>query len=295
MKNHYKACRVINIIISIILASLCFTLSVLFVFQQSVNNQALIKLIEMINKYFFLSINASLLSFSIVFMIVFGIPELLVTFTLLARKKFGFNISFATSIVFIIVSLFDVFIIPEYLVSIPVLFLAISQLIISILGNIEFYKYHFSFNIDSYKNIGKQKDNIVLYYKENDFILKHAYYVADLLHANISEIKVKHNENEKIDIYKDNIELEEVNLELNEVRSIHILINVKNGKMALPCKEILNLANSFNKKLYLEIVSNRLYTVFEIKKMFKNVVKQPYKAISTNLRYGIIVDRKQVI
>ena len=293
----YRLYRILIIVCASLLAGFCFVVSILLLFSQNLSDPSIINLISFVNEYFVLSINYGILGFSMLFMIIFGVPELIGAFLIFARKKSGIVVTFSMSFVIVSFAVLFMFVMKSYVFQSIVIVLSIAQFVLSILANNEYYHHLFRFNPSDYENIGYQKDILVLYYKENEYVEKHAYYIADMLKGQLAQITIKDpiKDSKLYDQkYAEEFSIATSVFDEEELKNIHIITSVKKGKIILPTQILLHNLDVHNIRIYIEIVSSRLYTGLEIKKMLKPIIKLPYKAITTRLLYGTVIERRKI-
>lgn len=127
----------------------------------------------------------------IALLIVNGISNFVAAYYLLKNKKigiilgetFGFTLMLWTTIQFIIF--------PPNFLSTIFFIIGLIQLLTGYMTYVFYTQEHFQFDQSIYKNIGKNKDNIVVYFSRMGYTKKIAYEEANRVGATILELKAK--------------------------------------------------------------------------------------------------------
>lgn len=150
---------------------------------------------------------------------------------------FGFTLMLWITIQFIIL--------PTNKLSITFFIIGILQLIIGYITYVFYTQEKFKFNIKDYKNINKNKDNLVIYFSRMGYTKKVAYEKANELGASILEIKSKERTNGTLGfwwcgrfaMHRWNMLIEEININLKEYKNIIIISPIWVFGISSPIRE----------------------------------------------------------
>lgn len=164
-------------------------------------------------------------------LIINGITNLTAAYLIAKNEKlgiilgaiFGFTLMLWITIQFIIL--------PTNKLSITFFMIGILQLIIGYITYVFYTQEEFKFNIKDYKNINKNKDNLVVYFSRMGYTKKVAYEKANELGASILEIKTKEKTSGTLGfwwcgrfaMHRWNMPIEKINKNLKEYKNIIIV------------------------------------------------------------------------
>ena len=178
-------------------------------------------------------------------LIINGISNLTAAYLIAKDKKvgiilgtiFGFTLMLWITIQFIIL--------PTNKLSITFFIIGILQLIIGYITYVFYTQEKFKFNIKDYKNINKNKDNLVIYFSRMGYTKKVAYEKANELGASILEIKSKERTNGTLGfwwcgrfaMHRWNMPIEEININLKSYKNIIIVSPIWVFGISSPIRE----------------------------------------------------------
>ena len=167
----------------------------------------------------------------IALLVINGLSNLLAAYLLIKNKKigiilgtiFGFTLMLWITIQFIIL--------PINALSIIYFIFGLLQLITGYMTYVFYTQKNFKFDVKNYNNIGKKKEDMVVYFSRMGYTKKIAYEKANELGADIIEIKTK----EKTDgttgfwwcgrygMHKWGMDIENININLKKYRKVIII------------------------------------------------------------------------
>lgn len=167
----------------------------------------------------------------IALLIVNGITNLIAAVLLIMNKKIGIILgtTFGFTLVLWIIIQFIIF--PRNVLSTTFFIFGIIQLITGYMTYVFYRQEHFKINLSEYKNIGKNKDILVVYFSRMGYTKKVAYEEANKTGANIIEIKSKERTENTLGfwwcgrygMHKWNMPIEDINVDLKEYKKIIIV------------------------------------------------------------------------
>lgn len=237
----------------------------------------------------------------IALLIVNGISNFIAAYLLIKNKKsgillgtiFGFTLMLWITIQFIIF--------PANILSTTYFIFGIIQLITGYMAYVFYEQEQFKFNIDEYKNIGQNKDVLVVYFSRMGYTKKIAYDEAEKLKADIVEIKAKEKtENTsgfwwcgRYGMHKWDMPIEDIDMDLKSYKKIVIVSPIWVFSVSAPIREFCHkYSKDINSVEY-------IFTHF-MNVSFKNVAdevdgilnKKREKFTSVCTRLGKVKERK---
>lgn len=127
----------------------------------------------------------------IALLIVNGISNLIATYLLIKNKKSGIILGTAFGLTLMLWITIQFIIFPTNILSITYFVVGIIQLITGYMTYVFYTQEQFKFEPKEYKNIGKNKDVLVVYFSRMGYTKKVAYEEAEKQKADILELKAK--------------------------------------------------------------------------------------------------------
>lgn len=126
-------------------------------------------------------------------LIVNGITNILAFFLLIKNKKIGIILGSIFGITLMLWITIQFIILPFNALSLTYFIFGMLQFIAGYITYVFYLQENFVFDKSKYKNIGKNKDTLVVYFSRMGYTKMIAYDIADRLMADIIEIKAKEN------------------------------------------------------------------------------------------------------
>lgn len=126
----------------------------------------------------------------IALLIVNGVSNLIATYLLVKNKKIGIILGTVFGFTLMLWIIIQFIIFPMNILSTSYFIIGIIQLITGDMTYVFYKQEQFKVNIDNYKNIGKNKDILVVYFSRMGYTKKIAYEEAEKQKADIIEIEV---------------------------------------------------------------------------------------------------------
>ena len=127
----------------------------------------------------------------IALLIVNGISNLIATYLLIKNKKSGIILGTIFGLTLMLWITIQFIIFPTNILSITYFVVGIIQLITGYMTYVFYTQEQFKFDQNEYKNIGKNKDVLVVYFSRMGYTKKVAYEEAEKQKADILELKTK--------------------------------------------------------------------------------------------------------
>lgn len=127
----------------------------------------------------------------IALLIVNGISNLIATYLLIKNKKSGIILGTIFGLTLMLWITIQFIIFPTNILSITYFVVGIIQLITGYMTYVFYTQEQFKFDQNEYKNIGKNKDVLVVYFSRMGYTKKVAYEEAEKQKADILELKAK--------------------------------------------------------------------------------------------------------
>lgn len=192
--------------------------------------------------------------------IVNGISNLTAAYFLIKNKKIGIILGtiFGFTLMLWITIQFIIF--PSNILSISYFIFGILQLIIGYITYVFYLQEHFEFDINKYNNIGKNKENIVVYFSRIGYTKKIAYEEANKLGAEVLELKAKEKtENTsgfwwcgRYGMHKWNMKIEDLGIDLKKYKKVIIVSPIWVFSICAPIREFCyKYAKDMNKVEYI--------------------------------------------
>lgn len=208
-------------------------------------------------------------------LIVNGISNLIATYLLIKDKKIGIILGTTFGFTLILWIIIQFIIFPMNPLSISFFILGIIQLITGYMTYAFYNQEQFSFNIDDYKNVGNNKDILVVYFSRMGYTKKIAYEEANKTGAQIIEIKAKEKtENTsgfwwcgRYGMHRWGMPIEEINVDLKQYKKVIIVSPIWVFDISAPIREFCN-------KYSKEINSTEYIFTHFMNASFKNVADE---------------------
>ena len=233
----------------------------------------------------------------IALLIVNGITNVVATYLIIKNKKIGIILGtiFGFTLMLWITIQFIIF--PFNILSTSFFIIGIIQLITGYMTYVFYLQEQFKFKIEDYKNIGQNKDILVVYFSRMGYTKDIAHKKANELKSDIIEIKAK----EKTDgttgfwwcgrygMHKWNMPIEDIDVDLKSYKKIIIVSPIWVFSLSAPIREFCyKYQKSINSVEYIftHFMSTSFYKVAdELDKILK---KRRDKFISICIRFGKI-------
>lgn len=178
-------------------------------------------------------------------LIVNGISNLIAAYLIIKNKKSGIILGtiFGFTLILWITIQFVIF--PMNILSTTYFIIGIIQLITGYMTYVFYLQEHFKFDANNYKNIGKNRNTLVVYFSRMGYTKKIAYEEANTIGADIYEIKSK----EKIDgtlgfwwcgrygMHQWNMPIEDIDINLKKYPNIIIASPIWVFSISAPVRE----------------------------------------------------------
>ena len=181
-------------------------------------------------------------------LIVNGITNFIALYFLVKDKKIGIILGtiFGFTLMLWITIQFIIF--PRNIMSTMFFIIGFIQFITGYMTYVFYMQSHFVFNADDYKNIGKNKKNLVLFFSRMGYTKKIAYEKANSIGSDIYEIKSKEKVSETLGfwnsgrygMYKIGMPIEDINIDLKKYSNIIIVSPIWVFNISSPVLEFLN-------------------------------------------------------
>lgn len=181
----------------------------------------------------------------IALLIVNGISNFLAAYLLFKNKKlgvilgglFGFTLMLWTTIQFVIF--------PSNFLSTSFFIFGLIQLITGYMTYVFYTQENFIFDKSLYKNIGKNKDTVVIYFSRMGYTKRTAYEEANRLGADILELKAKEKVENTLGFWwcgrfgmlKIGMPIENINIDLKEYKKVIIVSPIWVFNVSAPIRE----------------------------------------------------------
>lgn len=178
-------------------------------------------------------------------LIVNGLTNLIATYFLIKDKKIGTILGAIFGITLMLWIIIQFVILPKNAMSIIFFIVGFIQFITGYMTYVFYMQEHFIFNEKDYKNIGKNKNTLIVYFSRMGYTKKIAYEEANKIGADIYEIKTK----EKTDgtlgfwwsgrygMHKWKMLIEETNIDLKKYSNIIIVSPIWVFSVSAPIRE----------------------------------------------------------
>ena len=131
-------------------------------------------------------------------LIVNGLTNFVATYFLIRDKKVGTVLGATFGITLMLWIVIQFAILPKNAMSIIFFIVGFIQFIIGYMTYVFYMQEHFIFNVNDYKNIGKNENTLVVYFSRMGYTKKVAYEEANKIGADIYEIKTKRSEERRV-------------------------------------------------------------------------------------------------
>jgi len=277
LTKNYRIFRWILIFVAAFTALLIFISCLTLIIQRTVSIIGLGEFVEFIKSiYIFSEIENGLLLYSIIILAVFGIPELLVTFLTMARKKSGIDLALILGLPYAISSILLLIFFKYNLFVLIFLILFLLQIVISVLGIRAYYSGQFAFKPSDYDVFDIITDTLVIYCG-NEFVKKEAYELANNIRAHVVSFDGNQIEDER---------------NVKSYKYIYFVSTYLNYSSSSPFYLYIKKNHYKGINYYAEIItSSRMIYIFENKKRlkeFKHIIQITY----VHMRFGKVLRKK---
>lgn len=181
----------------------------------------------------------------IALLVVNGISNFVAAYLLIKNKKSGIILGTLFGFTLILWIIIQFIIFPTNILSTTYFILGIIQLITGYMASVFYMQEQFNIDLKKYKNIGKNKEVVVVYFSRMGYTKKIAYEEAEKLGARIVEIKAKEKtENTsgfwwcgRYGMHKWNMPIEDIGVDLREYKKVIIVSPIWVFSIAAPIRE----------------------------------------------------------
>lgn len=190
----------------------------------------------------------------IALLIVNGISNLVAAFLIIRNKKTGIILGTVFGLTLMLWIIIQFVIFPPNVLSTTFFVLGIIQLITGYMTYVFYNQEQFKFDVNEYKNIGKNKDILVVYFSRMGYTKKIAYEEANKTGADIIEIKsTERTENTlgfwwcgRYGMHKWNMPIEDINIDIKSYKKIIIVSPIWVFSVSAP---IRNFCYKYSKEI----------------------------------------------
>ncbi len=231
----------------------------------------------------------------IALLIVNGISNLIAAYLLIRNKKMGIILGtiFGFTLMLWIIIQFIIF--PMNIMSTSYFIFGLMQLIAGYITYVFYTQENFKLKLNDYKNVGKNKETVVVYFSRMGYTKKIAYEEADKLGAEIIELKAKEKtENTsgfwwcgRYGMHKWGMPIEDVNIDLKSYNKVIIVSPIWVFNISAPIREFCyKYSKDINNVEY--IITHFMNTNFEnaADELDKILNKKRKKFTSVCIRFG---------
>ena len=179
-------------------------------------------------------------------LIVNGLTNFVATYFLIRDKKVGTVLGATFGITLMLWIVIQFAILPKNAMSIIFFIVGFIQFIIGYMTYVFYMQEHFIFNVNDYKNIGKNENTLVVYFSRMGYTKKVAYEEANKIGADIYEIKTKEKTkgtlgfwwSGRYGMHKWNMPIEDINIDLKKYSTIIIISPIWVFSVSAPIREL---------------------------------------------------------
>ena len=228
-------------------------------------------------------------------LIVNGITNLFAAYLIIKNKKIGIILGTVFGFTLMLWITIQFIIFPSNALSTTFFIFGIMQLLIGYITYVFYTQEHFEFNEKEYKNINKNKENIVIYFSRLGYTKKIAYEKANELGAKIVELKT----NEKTDntlgflwcgrfgMHKWNMKTEDIKVNLKDYKNVIIVSPIWVFSICAPIRDFCyKYAKDINNVEYIFIHYMKTSFINVADEVDKILNKKRKKYTSICLRIG---------
>lgn len=220
-------------------------------------------------------------------LIVNGLTNILAFYLIIKDKEIGYKLSSIFGVTLMLWIIIQFIILPTNVLSISFFIIGFIEFIVGYIAYVSYLQINFKFNINEYKNINKNKDNLIIYFSRTGYTKKLAYEYADKLGAYLLEIKTKEKINGTLGFWwcgrfgmnKMPMEIDYDNVNLNDYKNIIIFSPIWVFDISSPIK-MFCIKNS--KKIK------------NVEYVFTHYMKNDFKNVADNLDKLLNTKRKSL-
>lgn len=203
-------------------------------------------------------------------LIINGLTNLVAIYFLIKDKKIGTILGATFGVTLMLWIIIQFIILPKNAMSIIFFIVGFIQLITGYMACVFYMQEHFIFDINDYKNIGKNKDTIVIYFSRMGYTRKVAYEEANKLGADIYEIKTLEKTSGTLGfwwsgrygMHRWNMKIKDINIDLKKYSNIIIVSPIWVFSISAPIRDFCyKYKNDINNVQY--IFTHFMNTTFE--------------------------------
>lgn len=177
--------------------------------------------------------------------IINGITNLVAAYLLIKNKKIGIILGTIFGFTLILWIIIQFIIFPMNILSISYFVFGLLQLITGYITYVFYVQEQFSFDVNRYHNIGKNKESIVVYFSRMGYTKWMAYEEANKVGADILEIKTKEKTDDTLGfwwcgrygMHKWNMKIEELPINLQDYQNVIIVSPIWVFSICAPIRE----------------------------------------------------------
>ena len=277
MNNKYRAYRWITMILSIFCSLYVFTLSLILILQRTMSFYQFGEFVEFITDvYDYSNIPNGLLYYSIGILLLYGIPQLIAGFMIIARKKNGLDLAVIEGFVLMVTGIIFLIVFKYNWVILYSSFIGLLEIIFGSLGVREFYNIKFTFNLLDYNVDNENADTLVIFMGDQ-YVKKEAYQLASSMNGNVIEFSK--------DGFIDNVNIK-------SYRYVYFISYAVNYLKTSPFYELILKSKYRGVTCNAEVISrSRLAYFFEQNKKFKEL-KHINQITFIHMHFGKEIRRK---
>lgn len=230
-------------------------------------------------------------------LIVNGISNIISSILLFKNKKLGIVLGGVFGFTLMLWCLIQFIIFPFNLLSISFFIIGLIQLIIGYMTYVFYMQDKFVFNIGDYKNIGKNKSVLVVYYSRMGYTKKIAYEKANLLGGDILQINTVCDTSGTLGFWwcgrfgmlRKGMPINDININLKKYKKIIIVSPIWVFSISSPIREFCNkYYNDFNNTEYIFTHFMRCNFKKAALELDRIIGKKRDKVTSICIRFGIV-------
>lgn len=181
----------------------------------------------------------------IALLIVNGLTNIVATYFLIKDKKIGTILGATFGITLMLWISIQFVILPKNAMSIIFFIVGFIQFITGYMAYVFYMQEHFIFNVKDYKNIGNNKDTLVVYFSRLGYTRKIAYEEANKSGAEIYELKTKERTDGTLGfwwsgryaMHKWGMKIEDISIDLKTYSNVIIVSPIWAGSISAPIRE----------------------------------------------------------
>lgn len=230
--------------------------------------------------------------------IVNGITNIICFYFLLKKSNLGNKFSMIFGITLMMWITIQFIILPMNFMSISFFIIGFIQFITGYMGYVFYKQNEFTFDESLYKNIGKDKSVLVVYFSRMGYTKKIAYSIADKYKSDILELTTSEKTDGtsgfwwcgKYSMNKSRMPINEVNKDISSYKKVIIVSPIWNGSICAVVRDFLYKYKSDIKVVEYVITHFMDYSFNSVRDELDNILgKKSTKFTSICVRFGEII------